>query len=56
MVLVTRVLKDAGMSKKDVDHIILMGGSTCIPKIQSMLLEYSTTRNSTRASTLMRQW
>lgn len=37
---VTQVLKDAGMSKEDVDQIVLVGGSTRIPKIQSMLSEY----------------
>jgi heat shock 70kDa protein 1/2/6/8 len=40
MVPVTQVLKDAGMSKNDVDEIILVGGSTRIPKIQEMLKEY----------------
>jgi molecular chaperone DnaK (HSP70) len=37
---VTQVLKDAGMSKTQVDQIILVGGSTRIPKVQSMLSEY----------------
>jgi len=37
---VTQVLKDAGMSKNDVDEIILVGGSTRIPKVQSMLSEF----------------
>jgi chaperone protein DnaK len=40
MVPVTQVLKDAGVSKNDVDEIILVGGSTRIPKIQVMLKEY----------------
>lgn len=40
MVPVTQVLKDAGMSKKDIDEIILVGGSTRIPKVQAMLSEY----------------
>jgi len=40
MTPVTQVLKDAGMSKGDVDQIILVGGSTRIPKIQTMLSEY----------------
>lgn len=40
MVPVTQVLKDAGMSKGEVDQVILVGGSTRIPKIQSMLTEY----------------
>jgi molecular chaperone DnaK (HSP70) len=40
MTPVTQVLKDSGMSKNDVDQIILVGGSTRIPKIQSMLSEF----------------
>jgi molecular chaperone DnaK (HSP70) len=37
---VTQVLKDAGMSKSQVDQVIIVGGSTRIPKVQSMLSEY----------------
>jgi heat shock protein 5 len=40
MVPVTQVLKDAGVSKSQVDQVILVGGSTRIPKIQSLLTEY----------------
>lgn len=40
LVPVTQVLKDAGMSKNDIDEIILVGGSTRIPKVQSMLQQY----------------
>jgi len=40
MTPVTQVLKDAGMSKNDIDQIILVGGSTRIPRIQAMLSEY----------------
>lgn len=40
MIPVTQVLKDAGMSKSDVDQVILVGGSTRIPKVQAMLSEY----------------
>ncbi|KAL0084596.1 heat shock 70 kDa protein 2 [Phycomyces blakesleeanus] len=34
---VERVLKDAKIDKKNVDEIVLVGGSTRIPKIQSLL-------------------
>ena len=34
---VKQVLKDAKMKKTAVDQIVLVGGSTRIPKIQSML-------------------
>ena len=37
---VTQVLKDSGMSKNSIDQIILVGGSTRIPKIQSLLSEF----------------
>lgn len=37
---VGRVLEDAGVSKSDVDEIVLVGGSTRIPKVQSLLSEY----------------
>jgi len=40
MIPVTQVLKDAGLSKNDIDEIILVGGSTRIPKIQELLSEY----------------
>jgi L1 cell adhesion molecule like protein len=37
---VERVLKDAKVSKSDVDKIVLVGGSTRIPKIQELLSKY----------------
>lgn len=37
---VDTVLTDAGVSKSDVDEIVLVGGTTRIPKIQSMLSDY----------------
>jgi len=40
LVPVTQVLKDSGVSKSQVDQVILVGGSTRIPKIQSMLTDY----------------
>jgi heat shock protein 5 len=38
--LVGKALKDAKWAKKDVDHIVLVGGSTRIIKVQQMLKEY----------------
>ena len=35
-----KVLKDANVSKSQVDEVVLVGGSTRIPKIQSMLSEF----------------
>ena len=37
---VSKVLMDSKLSKGDIDEVILVGGSTRIPKIQSMLSEY----------------
>ena len=37
---VNSVLLDAKMSKGDISEVVLVGGSTRIPKIQSMLQEY----------------
>ncbi len=37
---VEKVLKDAKISKKQVDEIVLVGGSTRIPKVQDMLSDY----------------
>jgi heat shock protein 5 len=37
---VEQVLKDAGIKKGEVDDIVLVGGSTRIPKVQDLLEEY----------------
>jgi len=37
---VEKVLRDAQISKNQIDEIVLVGGSTRIPKIQSILSEY----------------
>ncbi|ESK85627.1 hsp70 chaperone [Moniliophthora roreri MCA 2997] len=37
---VEQVLKDAGVKKEDIDEIVLVGGSTRIPKVQQLLKEY----------------
>jgi len=37
---VQKVLEDADMSKSEVDEIVLVGGSTRIPKVQSLLKDY----------------
>lgn len=40
MAPVDKVLLDAKMSKSDIDDVILVGGTTRIPKIQQLLSEY----------------
>ena len=37
---VDQVLKDSGLSKSDIDEIVLVGGSTRIPKIQELLSSF----------------
>merc|ERR1712037_979003 len=37
---VGRVLEDADVSKSEVDEIVLVGGSTRIPKVQSLISEF----------------
>tara|TARA_Y100000741_G_scaffold62485_2_gene44309 strand:+ start:40465 stop:42414 length:1950 start_codon:yes stop_codon:yes gene_type:complete len=37
---VEKVMKDAGFSKSQISEIVLVGGSTRIPKIQQMLSDY----------------
>lgn len=37
---VQKVLEDSDMSKKDVDEIVLVGGSTRIPKVQQLVKEF----------------
>ena len=37
---VEQVLKDAKVKKQDIEDIVLVGGSTRIPKVQSMIEEY----------------
>jgi len=37
---VEKVLKDAKLSKSQIDEVVLVGGSTRIPKVQSLLSEF----------------
>ena len=37
---ITNALKDANLTKDKIDEIVLVGGSTRIPKIQEMITEY----------------
>ncbi|KAG7596368.1 Heat shock protein 70kD peptide-binding domain superfamily [Arabidopsis suecica] len=37
---VKKALKDAGLKKSDIDEIVLVGGSTRIPKVQQMLKDF----------------
>jgi L1 cell adhesion molecule like protein len=37
---VDQVMKDSGLSKKEIHEVVLVGGSTRIPKIQELISEY----------------
>lgn len=37
---VEQVLKDANVKKENIDEVVLVGGSTHIPKVQQLLKEY----------------
>ena len=37
---VEQAIKDAGLTPKDIEEIVLVGGSTRIPKVQEMVKEY----------------
>jgi endoplasmic reticulum chaperone BiP len=37
---VQKVLEDAGLKKSDIDEIVLVGGSTRIPKVQQLVKEF----------------
>lgn len=37
---VARVMEDADLSKSEIDEIVLVGGSTRIPKVQQLISEY----------------
>lgn len=46
---VENVLKDSGFSKGQIHEIVLVGGSTRIPKVQSMLTDFFNGKNLNRS-------
>ncbi|GAG30799.1 unnamed protein product, partial [marine sediment metagenome] len=46
---VEKVLKDAKMSKNQVDEIVLVGGSTRIPKVQQLLSDFFNGKEPSRS-------
>ncbi|KAL0482346.1 endoplasmic reticulum chaperone BiP [Acrasis kona] len=40
LIPVDRVLKDSGLSKNDIDEVVLVGGSTRIPKVRELLKKH----------------
>jgi len=47
--LVEKAIQNAGMDKADIQDIVLVGGSTRIPKVQQMLKDFFGERNLVRA-------
>merc|ERR1711970_399195 len=45
---VERVLKDADLTKKEIDEIVLVGGSTRIPKVQQLVKEFFNGKDPSR--------
>ncbi len=37
---VEQAIKDAGLEAKDIDEVVLVGGSTRIPKVQEMVKDF----------------
>ena len=46
---ITQAIDDADLEKKDIDEIVLVGGSSKIPKIQELLKEYFNGRKINRS-------
>ena len=40
MLPVTRLLEELGMDKTDIDEVVLVGGTTRVPRVKEMLREY----------------
>ena len=46
---VRKAMEDAGMKKSQIDELVLVGGSTRIPKVQALLKEYFDGKSLTKA-------
>ncbi|QQP56045.1 Heat shock 70 kD protein cognate [Caligus rogercresseyi] len=53
---VKKVLEDADMQKKDIDEIVLVGGSTRIPKVQQLVKEFFNGKEPSRGIIPTRPW
>ena len=50
------VLRDSKISKGGVDEVVIVGGSTHIPKVQSMLSEFFNGKEACKKQFLIRLW
>merc|ERR1712012_910502 len=53
---VEKAMRDAKMDKSSINDIVLVGGSTRIPKVQKLLQDFFNGKELTSRSTLMRPW
>ena len=51
-----KCMRDAKMDKSQIDDVILVGGSTRIPKVQQLLQDFSMVKSYVRALTRMKPW
>jgi len=51
---VEKVIKDSGLSKNTINEVVLVGGSTRIPKVIQLITEFSVVENPTDQSTPMK--
>lgn len=51
---VEKCLTDSGMLKNDIDDVVLVGGSTRIPKVQKLLQDFFDERSCAKAFIRMR--
>lgn len=51
---VEKVLKDSGIAKSKIDEVILVGGSTRIPKIQQLLQNFFNGKDLCKVTILVR--
>ena len=49
-----QVIADAGIKLADIDHVVLVGGSTRMPAVTALVKELTGRRSPTRASTRTR--
>ena len=51
---VEKVMGDSGFKKTEIAEVVLVGGSTRIPKVQLLIKDYFNGKNQTKESTLMK--
>ena len=52
---VEKVLRDSSLSKSEIHEVVLVGGSTRIPKVQRLISEFSMEKSFAKVLILMKQ-